>query len=207
MEDKFQFSASDLIKKSAAQIKYLQLRRELYRKRLTENCQRGVNYQAKMACKLEAAEEYRGTYCQNDIVIYFCNDLVTARKIVEVKSVVGAVESWYFESSLLQTAFYKAMLMLSNGWLFTPKFRIKEGYARNKIQVNPLIDYHLLFGNKEYKIIIPTIEDAKIIVDFFVQKASIIAKGSWDEARSFDSKYKFKQYEALNNHFKYNLVR
>lgn len=207
MEDKFQFSASDLIKKSAAQIKYLQLRRELYRKKLTENCQRGVNYQAKMACKLEAAEEFRGTYCQDDIVIYFCNDLVTTNKIVEVKSIVGEAESWYFESSLLQTAFYKAMLMLSSGWLFTPKFRIKEGYARDKIHVDPFIDYHLLFGNKEYKITIPTIEDAKIIVDFFVQKASIIAKGSWDEARSFDSKYKFKQYEALNNHFKYNLVR
>lgn len=201
------FSAADLVKKSAAQIKYFYDRKIKY---VSDMQKMGVQYQKEKAESLGiTAEEFRGSYKDGNILIHFSNDMITDDKIIEVKMIIGEYEDWFLEGSLLQCAFYKSMIMLSETdpvYLFTPKFRIKEGYEREIITVPRNIDYHLLFGNDEYNIVV---NNPKKIVDFFVEKAKIIAESSYhdyDNVKKHDEKFKFKYFQLLNYCFSYNMI-
>lgn len=109
------------------------------------------------------------------------------------------VPEWYLNSSLLQCAFYKSLLLLSNGMLVTSTFYVNLGNPKLDVNVNILMEYHLLFGEDEYII---NVSKPKEIVDFFVNKA--YALSTWDDARSFDQMFKRKEFEHLKNCFTYN---
>ena len=75
------FSASDLIKKSAAQIKYLRDKKISIH---TWRMQNGIEFQHQIAEKKEnAAEEFRSSYNSpdNEIVIFATHDIVTPTEL------------------------------------------------------------------------------------------------------------------------------
>ena len=196
------FSAADLVKRSAAQIKYLRDRRDKQIKTITEKMQFGQNYQHQVAQKMEAAEEFRTSVTIDDIVIFACHDIVCQDKLVEIKTTQFGTEQWYLESCLLQVAFYKSLVMLSDGYMFTPKFRIKEGYKKECKKINKLIPYYLQFGETKY---IVDVKNPSTIVDYFVTKAKATLN-SYADARNYDEKHKFKHFKELKRYFTYKTV-
>lgn len=196
------FSASDLIKKSAAQIKYLRDKKISIH---TWRMQNGVEFQHQIAEKKEnAAEEFRSSYNSpdNEIVIFATHDIVTPTEIIEVKTIQYGKEQWYFESSLLQAAYYKALLMQSSGDLYTPTFRVNEGYPKEHKKVDPNIPYKLQFGDETYSI---DVLFPDVLIDYFLQKAKATL-GSYDDCREYDSIHKFKHYEQLKHTFTYENI-
>ena len=189
------FSAADLCKKSAAQILYLRNKQERIR---TWRMEMGIKYQHQVAeQKEDAAEEFRTSIADGDIVIFACHDIVCPDKLIEVKSIEGETEQWYFESSLLQTAYYKSIVMSSDGHMFTPKFRLREGYKKEHKKVNPNIAYHLLFGEEEFDI---EVQNPQKMVEYFFTKAEATLL-DYATARAYDAEHKFKHYEELKECF------
>jgi len=191
------FSASDLIKKSAKQILFLRNRK----KRVTSGMIRGNEYAKKVVEKKHAtAEEIRGAFHKDNITIFFSNDMLKNNILFEIKMIDEdrEVADWYFESSILQTVFYKSLLMNSTGILVTPQFRIKQGYDSQTIKVPTNTEYHLLFGEDEYKI---EVIDDKKINDYFIRKAN--ATFDWEDAELYDYDHKFKHFQHLKKYFKY----
>ena len=194
------FSAADLVKKSATQIKYI---RDKMISIHTWKMDHGIEYEKKVAKEnLGSCEELRTAYSNDDIVIFACHDIVCDDKVVEVKTTEFGEEQWYFESSLLQTAFYKSLLMTSEGDLYTPKFRIKEGYNKEYKKINPDTPYHLRFGEKEYDVVV---NNPKAIIEYFLDKAKITML-EYDDCRSYDERHKFKHFEEQKNYFTYNEI-
>ena len=195
------FSAADLVKKSATQIKYL---RDKMISIHTWKMEHGVQFQKQIAeQKEESAEEFRTSFedhCkENDIVIFATHDIVCPNKVIEVKTTEFGAEQWYLESSLLQTAFYKCLIMASNGDMFTPKFRVKKGYKKEYKKVDTNIEYHLQFGDEEYNVLV---DNPQKIINYFLEKAKITL-GTYDECRNYDALHKFKHFEQLKHCFKY----
>lgn len=198
------FSASSLVKQSASQIKYLLSHKQV--KPLSANIISGTKHQFNSASVMtnKIAEEMRGSYIKGDITIYFCNDVLLDYKLVEIKSIDESrkIEDWYFNSSILQTAFYKSLLLNSNGLLCTPAFRIKEGYQNITRQIDINMPYYLMFGKDHYRI---DVLNDKFIINFYLKKIKAILS-SWDDVKIFDDKYKFKEYEYLKKALKYNKI-
>jgi hypothetical protein len=199
METTKMLSASDLIKKSAMQIKYL--RDHTVEKVVTPSQLEGEQFQNTQAIDLEAVQEMRGIYKKNDLMIFFVNDMILPNRIIECKSVDLSRETpdWYFESSVLQAAFYKSLLMNTNGILTTPTFKLNKGYKNTTIKVDPNIEYQLLFGSVYFSIQITKKQSLKII-QYFVDKA--IATYDWNTAKEYDRVHKFKHYSDLKDQFK-----
>ena len=158
----------------------------------------GVEYEHKVA------EENKGScmemvtvYNREDITIFACHDIVCDDKIIEVKTTEFGHERWYFESSLVQVAFYKSLLMTSNGDLFTPKFRIREGYNKDYKKAKPDIEYHLRFGDEEYKI---DVIHPESIIQYFLNKAKVTML-EYDDCRKYDKAHKFRHYSDLCQYF------
>ena len=199
------FSAADLVKKSASQIKYL---RDKMISIHTWRMDHGIQFQKQIAeQKEESAEEFRTSLedpnPESDIVVFATHDVVCPDKIIEVKTTEFGAEQWYLESSLLQTAFYKSLIMTSNGDMFTPKFRIKEGYKKEYRKVDTSIPYHLQFGDDEYDV---EVKDPYEIISYFLYKAKI-SLGSYDECRAYDAVHKFKHFEDLKHCFDYKKIK
>lgn len=150
-------------------------------------------------------EEMRGKYINNalGITINFSNDIVCDDKIIEVKSVHGKYEPWYLQSSILQCAFYKSMMILGARHLETASFYVNLGNKRveTDIDTSRAIRYILIFGEEHYEIFV---SDPYQIVGFFENKA--INCGDWDSARKWDGMYKHHEYEALKQCIKYKSI-
>lgn len=196
------FGAAELVKKSASQIKYE--RDHKVEKKVSEAMISGVEYQNSIADKIYNAEqELRCEYHKDNITIYFCNDIVTSRMIIEVKQVNGVPEDWYLSQSILQTAFYKSMIMLQeNNYakLVTPDFMINNGAELKSVYVRKDINYYLLFGTSLYKILI---DKPQIIADFYAEKAKIIANGDWKKIKEYDAIFKRKEFIYLSPFIRY----
>lgn len=207
------YSASDLIKKSSRQIVFLRNKKE----RIATAMQRkGIEFQSKITNDVRlsnkgiVAEELRGSYSYDDVTIFFCVDLFANDCFFEVKSVFDddgnnslEYEEWYLKNSILQCALYKSLLMLGdNDCLFTPKFRIREGFEYKAQPVNKLNDYFLIFGDvAKYKI---EVDNPMEIINFYKKKINSLC--DYDTATVFDNMYKRKEFETLSNHFKYTIV-
>jgi len=209
-----QYSAADLVKRSAAQILYLSKKRQEIISKRMEN---GTAFQSKIVKDSSlsniVADEMRGCHSikidNTDIEIFYCIDMIKDGCFYEIKSVLDEFGNptteypeWYLNSSLLQCAFYKALLMIDKvSRLYTPKFRLKQGYKRSSCKIDSDNDYYLIFGDiAKYKI---EVTDAKKIVDFYKKK--IKSMTDFDSARSFDEKNKFKEYNKLKKYF--NVVK
>lgn len=167
------------------------------------NTEYGETFQHQIATEVEnlIGEEMRGTYIKDNICINFSNDIVCNDCIIETKSRMKdrPTEDWYFNSSILQCAVYKALLEKCNGKLVTATFFAELGHPFIETNVKPNIDYLLRFGDDTYKI---ELINSDAIIDFIVKKAK--AALNWTDAFNFDSKYKHLEYETLKNYFKYS---
>lgn len=153
------------------------------------------------------AEEFRTCVEYKDIFIFACHDLITEDGFVEVKNIDDdskEIPQWYLESSLLQCALYKSLLLHSNGFVTTPKFRIKEGYNKESKRVDINKPYILHIGNDEYEVSLKNKEASEKILEYFYEKAK--STGNYDDARLYDSTHKFKHFEHLKQYFTYEKI-
>lgn len=198
----YRFSASDLVKKSARQIRFILDKKEYFKTLISQGMIKGNVYQQEVVeAKNADADEMRATFVRDEIVIFYCHDMIKDGAVYEVKFIDKdrGVPDWYLQSSIRQVAFYKSMLMLSNGILYTPTFRVKEGYNKTSMQISPQADYYLIFGEDTYKI---EVSNPEKIVDFYIQKARSIIAG-WNDCDSFDFYYKWKEDSFIGDCFSF----
>lgn len=211
------YSAADLVKRSAAQIVYLINKRQVIYNWMIE---KGMEFQSKIV-KDESlanivAEEMRGCYSyeslenDNKIDIFFCIDMIKNGCFYEIKSVLDQegndtteYPEWYLRSSVLQCAFYKSLLLRMEGnVLFTPKFRLKEGYKKAALEVDVNAPYYLIFGNVgTFEI---EVKNPDKIIDFYKNKISYLS--SLGIARIFDGYHKWKEFDELQEFFSYKKI-
>jgi hypothetical protein len=190
------FSASDLVKRSAAQILYKKLHAVDW-KRSNEQVL-GDNYAKSIAARENASSERRGTVDIDNLKLFFCVDLVKDNKFVEIKMVMDEdnCETWYLPMSILQATFY-ATLLSRVTHLDTPRFRQNEGFKQIKTKVPSDFEFELWFGDNQKFRIFPNVE----IYDHYVKKMKIIERGfqnvDYTECRAFDAKFKFKEPEIF----------
>lgn len=202
------YSAADLIKRSCAQLVYFRDRTERILSQMAIN---GIQYQSKIVKDESLAntvtDEMRGCYAYDDVEIFFCIDMIKNGEFWEIKSIQDEngnetleYPQWYLNSSLLQCAFYKSLLLRMEGdMLFTPKFRIKEGYKRVALQINKNNNYYLQFGGVGVWQI--DVINADALIEFYKNKINHIT--DYTEARAFDRQFKFKEFELLKQYFTY----
>ena len=193
------FSAKDLVSRSCMQIKMFAEHPER-KPQPSAMIVYGEKYQKAVANTIPniIGEEMRGVYNNGGLTINFSNDIVCSDKIIEVKSVSGSYEPWYLESSLVQCAFYKAMIMSGCNKLDTASFYVSMGHERKSVVVPSYIRYILLFGEEKYEI---DVKNPPAIINFFVNKA--MACYDWTAAKDFDMKYKHLEFDVLKKFFEY----
>lgn len=194
------FSASDLVKKSASQICYL---RDKPRPAATARALKGDELAEKKSIGLV---EMRGMFVNSDMTIFYSFDEIVKDNVitfVEHKYVEDhdTVEDWFFNSSVLQLAFYASLHIINkNKSYVTATFRINDGYEKQCLSVedNTLCRYVLNFGDKLFEV---TISDPIHIVLQFLFKANCTIGEtrtlSFKKAKTYDNLYKFKEYERL----------
>lgn len=187
------FSASDLVKRSASQITFLYLKS--INRPATEAQIRGNDYGEKLTKELGGSYEKRGVIKVDDNLLFFCIDFVKPPIFAEIKMVVGEYESWYLESSILQSVFY-ASLLEKVSVLSTPTFRMREGYKQEIITVPPNWEYQLWFGEDRYRT-----PPNSSVYNHYIEKLKIIdlciKDQSYDLARYFDAVHKFREFKHL----------
>lgn len=189
------FSASELVKRSASQYLYKELKKLQWK--TTPGQLKGEAYAEEIVKKEDGASEKRGILQINDDLLFFCVDMVKDNLFIEIKMVTDQenYEDWYLYSSIMQSTFYATMLNKVQT-LDTPKFRKKEGYPQEVIIIPDNKEYQLWFGTDKYKIF-----PNEKVFNFYKEKLLIISKGvldkNYDSCRIFDSKYKFKEYSIL----------
>jgi hypothetical protein len=205
------YSAADLVKRSCAQLVYFKNYKEDV---LSQRALNGEEYQSKIvkdeSLANTVADEMRGCYSYDDVEIFFCIDMIKNGEFYEIKSIQDdngnetlEYSEWYLNSSLLQCAFYKSLLMEMNGnKLYTPKFRLKEGYKMSCVEINNNANYYLKFGGVgvwRIDVVNPT-----DIIDFYKNKIAHIT--DYDDARAFDREFKWKEFEVLKKYFTFSKI-
>ena len=158
----------------------------------------------------EVYSEMRGFYDHNEHRVYFCIDMVKNGSFYEIKSVTdkegkatSEYEDWYFNSSILQCALYKTMLLnMTGNTLDTPAFRVEAGFDYNTLEVNKQNPYYLLFGRVGVFRI--ELTDPNKIIGFINDK--IDALKDYKSAYAFDAIWKHKEFELLKDSFTYTKV-
>lgn len=195
------FSASELVKRSASQLVYIYIKRIEYE--ATPRQYRGNIHAEKIIELEEASAERRGVINIEKDLLFFCVDMVKGNTYVEIKMVEGEYEQWYLESSIVQSAFY-ASLLEDVKTLDTPKFRKKEGYKQKVDIVEESKKFELWFGEDRYDIV-----PSDKLKQHFIEKLIIVKRGvesrNFDEARIWDAKFKFKEYDMYKP--KYKLIK
>lgn len=201
MDKLIKFSAAELVKKSASQITYFMMKK--LQREVTERQFRGEKYADEIALREEASQEKRGIIQKDDFIIFFCIDIVKNKNIfIEVKMVEDEhYEKWYLESSIVQSCLY-ATLLDEVKYLDTPKFRKKEGFKQEVIEVPSKKVFQLWFGNEVYEV-----KPNRKVMVHYMQKAQAIvdslSKKSFDICREFDAKYKHKEFQILTPKYKH----
>lgn len=194
------FSASELVKRSASQLLYKELKKIQWAK--TPRQFQGNQFAEEIVLKEHGSSEKRGIISIGEHALFFCVDMVKDNKLIEIKMVEDEdnYEEWYLQSSILQSTFY-ATLATKVKVLDTPKFRQKEGYAKEYMLVPEDFVFELWFGENQKYQVFPD----ENLYNHYINKLEIIAKGvesaNWEEARLFDFKYKFKEFKIFNPKF------
>ena len=136
-------------------------------------------------------------------MVYFTNDIILNENVViEIKNVEGDYSEWYLNSSILQCAMYKALIMACGGHLSTAKFFIDLGNDRRTIQMSNGFSYFLYFGEDKYLI---DIMECEPFLSFLRDKIKAI-KGGYTSATNFDINFKHKEFEFLQKYIKINKI-
>lgn len=195
------FSASELVKRSASQLLYKEIKRIQWQATLRQF--EGNKYAEEIVLKEGASSEKRGIINLGEDLLFFCIDLVKDNLFVEIKMIKDEndYEDWYLYSSIMQSTFY-ATLLRQVKTLDTPKFRKKEGYLQEHISVPKNFKFELWFGNNQKYEIMPNEE----VMNHYLNKAKLIKscinEADFDTCREFDSKYKFKEFSIFKPKYK-----
>ena len=106
----------------------------------------------------------------------------------------GRPADWYFESALIQTAFYTALTRRMS-LMKTAAFRQQQGHPIYSLEVDRTVVGRLQFGEELYRV---TCSDEQLLIRFFFTKARAIIH-SWENAGQFDSTYKHKEWEFFKS--------
>lgn len=194
------FSASQLVKKSASQLLYYYMNNKT--SPVTENQVKGNNYANDIVKQSNATSEKRGTLKVNDDYLFFCIDYVKGSVFSEIKMVTNDddYQGWYLQSSIIQATFYRTLLNKVT-FLDTPLFKQKEGVEQIVIDIPKKIDFQLWFGKDKYQI-----QNDEKIFNHYINKLNIIKNGftqrNFDECRKFDAEFKFKEFNTYKPKFK-----
>ena len=189
------FSASQLVKCSTSQLLYFALKKVINTP--TKNQIEGNKYAEDIVKKEAAPSEKRGIVPIKDDVLFFCVDMVVNNTFIEIKQVKEQIyEDWYLHSSILQSSFY-AYLLTQVKQLDTPKFRIKEGYKQEIIQIPSKFTFELWFGVEKY-----SIKPNKAIYKHYIKKLMLVKEAintsDFDKCRTFDAKFKHKEFNIFS---------
>lgn len=203
------YSASELVKRSAAQLLYLRTHNNI-QQTMTQRAIMGEEYQhnyvsSERSCNDTVYEEMAGCYRSGGDTIFFSVDMVKNGTCYEIKSVSNDIplEDWYLKSSVLQCAFYKSLIAnMNTNILRTAKFMLRNGSPYKEVYVDRQRPYHLILGNVgEWQV---DIVNDGVILDFYLNKIAHL--DSYDSARKFDSMYKHREYEALSRYIKLKII-
>lgn len=194
-------SASELVKRSASQLLYKEVKKIEYK--VTKGQIQGNLYSKEIVEKENASEEKRGIIQLDDTnILFFCVDMVKDNKLVEIKMVndMSNYEDWYLKISLIQATFY-CSLCKDVKTLDTPKFKKKEGYKQEIINIPKNFSYELWFGKDRYKVY-----NNQKIKDHYIEKALLVSNSvesrDFNSCKEFDLKYKFKEFSIFNPRYK-----
>lgn len=188
-------SASELVKRSASQLLYKELKKIEWQ--ISPRQYKGNDYADEIVKKENGSAEKRGIISLKEDLLFFCIDMVKDNKLIEIKMVdnMNKYEDWYLYSSIIQSTFY-ASLSTKVKTLDTPKFRKKEGYLQEIIDMPKNPEFELWFGEDKYKIY-----PNELIYDHYINKIQVIKEGmknnSFEQVRLFDSKFKFKEFSIF----------
>lgn len=194
------FSASELVKRSASQLLYKELKKIEWN--ATPRQIKGNQYADEIVLKEEASSEKRGIINLGDDLLFFCIDMIKDNKFIEIKMVedMNNYEDWYLYSSIIQSTFYSSLLELVKT-LDTPKFRKKEGFKQEVIKVPNNFKFELWFGEDKYDIY-----PNKKVLTHYLNKLQIVKScietKDFDTCREFDLKYKHKEFSIFKPKFK-----
>jgi hypothetical protein len=194
-------SASMLVKHSAAGLVYLRLNKK--ETEITDQMLLGEEFQ-KQNTESNLVEMGGKFKTKSFTIAYSIDEIRTdnERLICYEHKMAIDPDKWFFESSLIQTAFYAAMLKYETR-LMTSKFQREksetlilklDGFAQRSFILN--------FGGTHYRIFNKYPED---LIMFYVRKA--VATRSYETGRAFDALYKHKEYPLLKHYFNYEKIR
>lgn len=198
-------SASKLIKQSAKQIVYFNLKWKRYRQRkpVTDGEKEGSEQQLKVSTSKFI--EMRGTYELGNILIFFAFDEIIVNGedvlIIEHKSMDNnEIEDWYLHYSIIQVAFYSSLAKDIDDY-YTACF-LRKTHKTNYLNLRGKKRcYKLIFTHECNTIIeyeIKPIFPEKII-DFYIGKLNSTLNNSYDEAVEWDNLYKRKEWDCLRD--------
>ena len=196
------FSASQLTKQSCSKIMFDRMHD--ITPKVSEKMIEGEKWQASQTTSEYV--EMAGTTVLSGIGFNFAIDEVckTSRTnwLIEHKMVSEPpTDDWFFHSSIIQTAFYGALVRAGDGHLMTAEFlndpapkKIWVPWNKTKSRLN--------FGGDLYNV---TCNDIAVL-RFFITKARCI--GNWDKVKRFDAAYKKKEWMAyFKDHVNFDRVR
>ena len=106
----------------------------------------------------------------------------------------GKPAHWYFESALIQTAFYTALTRRMSV-LKTAAFRQQQGFPIFHVEVDRPVVGKLQLGEDLYRV---SCSDEQLLIRFFFTKARAVIH-SWENAGQFDTTYKDKEWEFFKS--------
>jgi len=193
-------SASELVKRSASQLLFKEVKRIQWQ--ASPRQFKGNDYAEEIVAKEEASAEKRGVISLGDDLLFFCIDMVKDNKFIEIKMVDDPdnTEDWYLYSSIMQSTFY-ATLLTKVKTLDTPKFRKKEGFKQEVIQIPDKFEFELWFGERKF-----SIQPNEQVLQHYLDKAKLIKNSlnpiNFDDCRIFDAKYKHKEFSIFKPIYK-----
>jgi len=199
------YSAANVVKKSAKQLFYLATHPSTPSAPAAEQIA-GVEYQLNVTKSPYVEMGAFVNYRKHDR-IYFTFDEVKIEKeiatLIEHKMVSSNSADWYFTSSLIQAATYKALFLESQRTLHTARFyRLKTGKEEFLDLTKTPVVMLLHFGPRVFKI---SLTNKQKLLQWFYQK--IDAARTWNKAVEFDKIYKHKEWSYLKDCIKYVEMR
>jgi hypothetical protein len=198
------FSAAELIKRSAAQLVFVELRK---RKFAPTRRQLAGNAYAEAVAVSEFLE-MRGTYAYGENLIHFSFDEIRPTEngfdFVEVKMVDNPNDcpGWYRESSLLQLAFYAALASRCEAF-HTAKFARKQ-YQVKHLCYNMPGRFLLHFGQERYEVLV---DKVRPLIMHLCDKTDVIKTLDYNTAREWDAQYKHREFKLLEHCFHWDKLQ
>lgn len=203
-------SASNLIKRSAAQTVYYKSKTYFYNQ--NKPATKAQILGNKNAEKVSTSEyiEMRGTYVTEDqTLIHFAFDEIQKKKnktvFIEHKHIDNEanLENWYIQFSILQVALYQSLAQDINHYV-TAKF-LRKTHETKQLSIDNKRIFKLIFSNDDFKRVykVKVTEPNKIIAYYLNKnKHSLLQNPSnldkdYAIARSYDAEFKGHDWENL----------